>query len=162
MILDYKNKTIFVTLIFQDVTYFIYIAISNITRRISWDIISPILICYICIDDGGDKLMAHQSTFSTGSLSMSKFIAFSDTKYFFHIIWYRASPAMMESPNRSMLGFVTFTVRQWFQWHLIQLDLLSAFKAIKNIPKYKADFDKICKVLFCNALNGNLWRYWIM
>ena len=61
---------------------------------------------------------------------------------FFHTIWYRASSSMMESPNRSMLGFVTFIVKQCLQWHSIQLDLLKcphAFKAIKNIPKHKPD-----------------------
>ena len=57
---------------------------------------------------------------------------------------------MMESPNGIAFGFVTFIVRQWLPWHSIQLDLLKrsrAFKAIKNIPKRKADFDKICKVI---------------
>ena len=69
---------------------------------------------------------------------------------------------MMESPNRSVLGFVTFILRQWLRLRSIPLDLLKhpcVFKAIKNIPKRKADFDKICKVIFCNALNSNLWRY---
>ena len=69
---------------------------------------------------------------------------------------------MMESPNRSLLRFATFIVRQLLRRHSIQLDLLKcprAFKAIKNIPKRKADFDKICKVVFCNVLNSNLWRY---
>ena len=69
---------------------------------------------------------------------------------------------MIESPNRSVLGFVTFIVKQWLRGHSIQLDLLKrprVFKAIKNIPKRKADFDKICKVIFCSALNSNLWRY---
>ena len=53
---------------------------------------------------------------------------------------------MMESPNGSVLGFVTFIVRQWLRGHSIELDLLKRpriFKAIKNIPKRKADFDKI-------------------
>ena len=60
-----------------------------------------------CMNDGSGKLMAGQSTFSTRSPPMHKFTAFSDTQYFFHIIWYRANPAMMESPNRNVLGFVT-------------------------------------------------------
>ena len=108
-----------------------------------------------CTNDGSGKLMACQSTFSSWSPPIHKFTAFSDTQYFFHIIWYHASPAMMESPNRNVLGFVTLIVRQWLQWNSIQLDLLKrprAFKTIKNIPKNKADFDKICKVIFCSPL----------
>ena len=111
-------------------------------------------------DDGIGELMARQSTL-TRSPPMPKFIVFSDTKYFSHTVWYVASPAVMESPNGSVLGFVTFIVTQWLRWHSIQLDLLKrprAFKAIKNIPKRKVDFDKICEVIFCNALNSNLWQ----
>ena len=110
-------------------------------------------------DDGSGKQMARQNTFPTRSPLMPKFIVFSDTKYFSNTVWYRASPAIMESLNRSVLGFVTFIVRQWLRWNSILLDLPKrncAFKVIKNIPKRKADFDKICKVIFSNDLNSNL------
>ena len=53
-------------------------------------------------DDGSGKLMAHQSTISTRPPPVPKFILFSDTKYFFHLIWFCASPAMIESPNKSV------------------------------------------------------------
>ena len=90
-------------------------------------------------DDGSGKLMAPQRTFPSQSPPMPKFIACSDTR-FFHTIWYHASLSMMESPNRSMLGFVTFIIKQCLRRHSIQLDLLKhphAFKAIKNIPRRK-------------------------
>ena len=102
------------------------------------------------------KLMARQRKFSTRSPPMPKFIAFSGTKYFFHTIWYRGSPSMMESPNRSILGFVTLVVKQCLRWHSIQLDLLKhprAFKTIKNIPKRKPDN-------WCKTGNLNLIKIW--
>ena len=196
MILNYKNKTIFVTLIFQDVIYFIYqqsVDDHHSSRGIKphimmftmldflWKIVStsmmqsaiwrgesveillvPHWTAIFPTYNGSGKMMARQSTFSTRSPPMPKLIVISDTKYFPHTVWYLASPALMESPNRSVLRFATFIVRQWLRWHSIQLDLLKrphAFKAIKNIPKRKADFNKICKVIFCNARNSNLWRY---
>ena len=103
------------------------------------------------------KLKARQRTFSTQSPPIPKLIAFSGTKYFFHTIWYRDSPSMMEFPNRSVLGFVTFVVKQCLRWRSIQLDLLKrphAFKTIKkNIPKRKPDN-------WCKTGNLNLIKIW--
>ena len=109
-----------------------------------------------CTDDDSSKLMAHQNTFLTRSPPMPKFIVFSKAKNFFHAFWYRASPAMMKSANKSVLGFVAFIIRQWLRWHSIKC--LHPIKAIENNPKSKGDFGKICKVILCNALYSNLWR----
>ena len=108
-------------------------------------------------DNGGGKLMGHQNTLMTRSPPIRKFIAFSKTKNFFHTFWYRASPAMMKSAEKSVLGFVTFIVRQWLWWHSIKC--LHPIEVIENNPKPKGDFGKICKVILCNAFYSNLWWY---
>ena len=106
-------------------------------------------------DDGSGKQMARQNTFPTRSPLMPKFIVFSDTKYFSNTVWYRTSPAMMESLKRSVLGFVAFIVRQWLRWHSIQLDLPKrncAFKVIKNIRNRKQILTKFVKLYFLMTL----------
>ena len=98
-----------------------------------------------CTDNGSGKLMACQTKFSTGSPPVPKFIAFSNTICFFHTIWYHASPAIIESPNRRVLGFVIFIVTQCMRLHSIEPDFLErprAIKASKNFAKRKADFHK--------------------
>ena len=58
-----------------------------------------------------------------------------------------------------MLGFVIFIVRQCFQLHLIQLDLLKrprTIKAIKNSPKLKVDFDNSYYVKLVIVVYGNI------
>ena len=164
MILYNKNKTIVVTLSYFKMSFTLFINNLLTDQHSSqgmkphmmftvldflWGesveiLLVPHWTTIICTDDGSDKLMVCQSIFSTRSRPIPKFLAFSHTKYFFYTIWYRASSAMTDCPNRSLLGFVTFLMRQCLRWDLIQLDLSKrsrAIKAITNILKRKADFD---------------------
>ena len=112
-------------------------------------------------DDGSGKLMAHQSTFSTRPPPVPKFILFSDTKYFFHLIWFCASPAMIESPNKSVLEFLTFIVRQWLRWHSIQLDLLKRPRAMKAIKDILIKFVKLYFVMPFIIIHSDI-KIWII
>ena len=121
-----------------------------------------------CADAGSSKLMACQSTFSTQSPSMPKFIAFSMTKYFFHINWYHARPTTMVSPNRSILEFVNFSVREWLQWHSIKLDLLKQLvqqkpsKLISNVEEISTKFVKLYYVMPYTVIYCNIKTWLIM
>ena len=64
-------------------------------------------------DESKGKSMAHHRTFSMQSPPMPKFNAFIGVKYSFHTLGYLLRPAMMESPNRRVLGFAFLIIKQW-------------------------------------------------
>ena len=87
---------------------------SAISQGVSTEILLvPHRITTFFKDDSKDKSMAHHRTFSTQSSSMPKFSAFIWAKYSFHTLGYLLRPAMMESPNRRVLGFESLILKQW-------------------------------------------------
>ena len=66
---------------------------------------APHRITAFFTDDGKGKSMALHRIFSTQSSPMPNFNAFIRVKYSFHTLRYLLRPAMMESPNRKVLGF---------------------------------------------------------
>ena len=153
MILYNKNKTIVVTLSYFRMSFTLFINNLLTDQHSSqgmkphmmftvldflWGesvemLLVPRWTTIICTDDGSDKLMVCQSIFSTRSRPIPKFFAFSHTKYFFYTIWYRASPAMMDCPNRSLI--YKFSHETVFAMKLDLSKLSRAIKAITNILK---------------------------
>ena len=106
MIFDYKNQTLFVTLIFQDAIHFIKNQHSSRGIKSHWMILMvldflrklvitstmqssisqgesvEILPVQHCTDDASGELIACQSTFSARSPPISKFTTFRETKKF--------------------------------------------------------------------------------
>ena len=68
---------------------------------------------------------------------------------------------MMESPDKIVLEFLAFIVRQWLQWHSIQLDLLKRPRAIKATKDILIKFVKLYFVMPFIIIHSDI-KTWII